>query len=128
MEISFDILRAWELTNLYEKAYFFSVHVLVLFLGIYSIRKRACSIRARPSSTTATESGDDHVARKNAGSTDKIKSEDGRNFTWANQLSLWLLKNSTSYVNNTFDAWRSKMNGRLLSTTIDVSAAAYKQQ
>eukprot|EP00795_Rhopilema_esculentum_P016410 gene16410-7816_t len=119
VEISFDILRAWELTNLYEKAYFFSVHVLLLFLGIYSIRKRACNSRARPSSTTATGSGDDHVARKSAGSTDKIKSQDGRNFIWANQLALWLLKNSTSYVNNTFDAWRSKMNGRLLSTSID---------
>ena len=120
METAFDLLRAWDFTNIYEKSYFILVHFALLLLGIYSIKNRIFGGKARlrpssPSSLSAQCLKDDND--RTAGSQESSCKQD-MDLKWASETAYWLLKDS--YASDTINTWRSKMNVRLLQNMNEV--------
>ena len=122
IETTFDLLRAWDFTNLYEKSYFILVHFALLLLGIYSIKSRMSGWKARvrpsPSHQRYT-SGE--VNGKPSGS-QEARCMSGKDVIWAKETASWLLRNSCA--NDALNTWKSKMNARLLQNMSKVKILA----
>lgn len=120
LDTTFDLLRAWDFTTLYEKSYFILVHVALLLLGIYSIKNRIFDSKQRPrpcSPLGAPELPSD-IGREKTSSRKELSLIDEQDLSWAKELATWLIKDS--YVAEAINTWKSKMNARLLHNTTKV--------
>ena len=125
METTFNLLRAWDFTNLYEKSYFIFVHFVLLLLGIYSIKSRlfGSKARVRPSSPPGQHFNNDQVNGKPAVNHESSCRPE-REIKWATETASWLLKDS--YANDAVTTWKSKMNARLLQNMAKVKTIERK--
>lgn len=126
-EGSFDILRAWEFTNYWEKAYFLSVHLVLLMVGVYLIRSKILGRQSKRRPISPSAAGDlvnkSGSGRKSQSGQPQYEISDQMGITWANETANWLLTFGST-ANETLETWKSKINGRLLQNMSKVCFAS----